>query len=352
MLQWAAPYTIIRTEKAKDHEDQDIWLKTDNEKYIRRGQALIIRDDPERCIEVKKANFHKVGAPFQYADSFFAALAAVKSMIHIPYRNLMGMIMEVLKDEKVPHYTTIYRRIQSLDVQTNGGTVTVTGGKGTAIRFAVDSTGLKQHNRGEWIRQRWKVRRGFVKMHVLVDVDTKKILAVRVTDDRTGDSPMFIPLLDDTLENCVRAADPASESGHANGSTKCSMYGDGAYASRDNLKACKERNVTPLIKLKVSSTPKGKGAGDVWGTAVRDQFGGSDPNRVKWLPDEEKKDNQKEWKARVEYGKRWIVEIVFSAFKRMFGEHLYSLKWKNMIQEVNLKVSTYNKLIDMGAGVV
>ena len=83
-----------------------------------------------------------------------------------------------------------------------------------------------------------------------------------------------------------------------------------------------------------------------------DQFGGSDPNRVKWLPDEEEESNQKEWKTRVEYGKRWIVEIVFSAFKRMFGEHLYSLKWKNMIQEVNLKVTAYNKLIDMGAGAV
>ena len=71
------------------------------------------------------------------------------------------------------------------------------------------------------------------------------------------------------LRNCVQTADPASESGHANGSTKYSAYGDGAYASRDNLKACKERNVTPLIKLKVSSTPKGKGAGDVWGMAVR-----------------------------------------------------------------------------------
>ena len=189
-------------------------------------------------------------------------------------------------------------------------------------------------------------------MHVLVDVDTKKMLAVKVTDDRTEDLPMFVPLLDNALENCVRAADPTSESGHANSSTKCSMYDDGAYASRDNLKACKERNVTPLIKLKVNSTPKGKGAGDVWGTAVQNPFGGSDPNRVKWLPDEEKKSNQKEWNARVEYGKRWIVEIVFSAFKRMFGEHLYSLKWKNMIQEVNLKVATYNKLIDMGTGAV
>ena len=81
------------------------------------------------------------------------------------------------------------------------------------IRFAVDPAGLKQRNRGEWLRQKWKARRGFVKMHVLVDVDTRKILAVRVTDDRTGDSPMFVPLLDDALENCVR---PASESGHAN----------------------------------------------------------------------------------------------------------------------------------------
>ena len=230
-------------------------MKTDNEKYIRRGQALIIHDDLKRCIEVKKANRHKVGAPFQYADSFFASLAVVKSMIHIPYRNLMGMILEVLNDEKVPHYTTIYRRIQSLDVQRNGGIITVTGSKGVTIRFAVDSTGLKQHNRGEWIRQKWQVRRGFVKMHILVDVDTKKILAVRVTDDRTGDSPMFIPLLDDALENCV---DPASESSHADSSTRYSAYGDGAYASRDNLKACRERNVTPTHQTQGKLHPKRK----------------------------------------------------------------------------------------------
>ena len=36
----------------------------------------------------------------------------------------------------------------------------------------------------------------------------------------------------------------------------------------------------------------------------------------------------------------------------MFGEHLCSLKWKNMVQEVRIKVATYNKLVDMGAGVV
>ena len=43
---------------------------------------------------------------------------------------------------------------------------------------------------------------------------------------------------------------------------------------------------------------------------------------------------------------------MFSAFKRMFGEHLYPLKWKNMVQEVRIKVATYNRLVDMGAEVV
>ena len=42
------------------------------------------------------------------------------------------------------------------------------------------------------------------------------------------------------------------------------------------------------------------------------------------------------------------MEIAPSAFKRMFGERLYSLKWKNMVQEVRIKVATYNRPVDMG----
>ena len=52
----------------------------------------------------------------------------------------------------------------------------------------------------------------------VVNVDTKKILAVQVTDDRTGDSPLLIPLLDEALEVATRtgqaqdsAAGPAAQ---------------------------------------------------------------------------------------------------------------------------------------------
>ena len=168
--------TPSETEKAKDQWIRCKLVTTDNEKYLKRGQSLFIRDDPQRHEEVI-ANRNKVGAPFQYAESLFAALAAVKSMTGLPYRHLQGMLIETLGDWDTPCYTTIYRRFQALEVKRNGSVFTVTGGGTAPVRLAVDSTGLKQHNRGEWIRHKWKVRRGFVKLHVMVDVGTKKILA-------------------------------------------------------------------------------------------------------------------------------------------------------------------------------
>ncbi len=52
------------------------------------------------------------------------------------------------------------------------------------------------------------------------------------------------------------------------------------------------------------------------------------------------------WKDSVSYGQRWIVETVFSSIKRMFGrEYVYSVRLKNMIQEMMLKASLYNKMI-------
>ena len=60
----------------------------------------------------------------------------------------------------------------------------------------------------------------------------------------------------------------------------------------------------------------------------------------------QKNDLQK-WKDSVSYGQRWIVETVFSSLKRTFGEYVYSVKLKNMIQEMMLKVSLYNKMISV-----
>src|SRR6185437_14306463 len=54
------------------------------------------------------------------------------------------------------------------------------------------------------------------------------------------------------------------------------------------------------------------------------------------------RNNLQKWKDSVSYGQRWIAETVFSCLKRMFGEYVYSVRLKNMIQEMMLKASLYN----------
>jgi hypothetical protein len=63
----------------------------------------------------------------------------------------------------------------------------------------------------------------------------------------------------------------------------------------------------------------------------------------------QRNDLQKRKEDSISYGHRWIgVETVFSSIKRMFdGEYVYSVRLKNMIQEMMLKASLYNKMISI-----
>ena len=47
--------------------------------------------------------------------------------------------------------------------------------------IAIDSTGVKVTNRGEWIRHKWNVKRGYLKIHVAVDIKKKRILSLHAT---------------------------------------------------------------------------------------------------------------------------------------------------------------------------
>ena len=54
---------------------------------------------------------------------------------------------------------------------------------GNDIVIALDSTGIKVANRGEWMRHKWHVKRGYLKIHVAVDIKKKKIVSLEVTSE-------------------------------------------------------------------------------------------------------------------------------------------------------------------------
>ena len=91
----------------------------------------------------------------------------------------------------VPYYSTTCRCLNDLEVRLDPVIDT-----GKPVTIAVDSSGIKVGDRGEWMRQKWRRRRGFLKFHLAVDVESKQIVALVVTDERTGDSPMLIPLVE------------------------------------------------------------------------------------------------------------------------------------------------------------
>ena len=87
-------------------------------------------------------------------------------------------------------YTTLHKRISKqdlgIDIPENDAVV------------AVDSTGIKVTNRVDWMREKHGTqRRGWLKVHVAVDVESKRLLSLEVTEENASDSEVLRPLLKD-----------------------------------------------------------------------------------------------------------------------------------------------------------
>ena len=87
--------------------------------------------------------------------------------------------------------------------------------------IAIDSTGIKVSNRGEWIRNRWNVKRGYLKIHVAVDIKRKRILSLNVTNEQVHDGKVLPELVDDITIKQNKVVETAVM--------------DGAYDSNENF---------------------------------------------------------------------------------------------------------------------
>ncbi len=161
-------------------------------------------------------------------------------------------------------------------------------------------------------------KKGYLKIHIAVNIKTKKILSMmEVTDEHAHDSKM----LPELVQNIIKS----------NSVTASKLYADGAYDSNGVFRCLVDIGILPCIKVRKN--------------AVR--VGWKKGNLFRNLSVLAQRNDLQRWKDSVSYGQRWIVEIIFSCIKRMFGEYVYSIKLKNMIQEMMLKASLYNKMISI-----
>jgi hypothetical protein len=277
-----------------------------NEGLVRRGEILLdLRIVDAWDSELERMNAGKEGGQYAYPELFIKLLGYTHVLFHLPYRQTEGFLRALRRFDsriQVPDYSTIDRRVNRLNVKLDEKSYD------DSVVIALDASGIKVSNRGDWIRHKWKVKRGYLKIHIAVDVKRKKILALEVTDEKVGDGQMLQPLVEEA-------------------STKAKVtktLGDGAYDSKKNFRYLTEKKVDPIIKVRENASSKA---------------GGCMPRK---LVAQEYLKNPKAWKRRHDYGQRWMVETVFSSLKRTFGEYVSARKFYNMVNEMMIKASLYN----------
>ena len=286
-----------------------------NEALVKRGELLLDLDFVKGWEkELDAMNRGKEGARFRYPDSFIRLLLFMHVYLHLPYRQLEGFtkaLARYVKGLKPPDHSSIQWRAEKLPVKLDNAVMH----SNEDVVIAVDATGVKVSNRGDWMRHRWKRRRGFLKIHIAVDVKEKRILALQVTDERVGDGRMLEPLVEEASEK-ARVVE---------------TLGDGAYDTSHNFLYLAQKRIRPCVKARrpTRRTPSGCTARKL---AIQEYL--SDPEG---------------WKRDHSYGRRWMAETVFSSYKRTFGEYVAAKKTENMARELMIKANLYNTFIGLTA---
>ena len=183
----------------------------------------------------------------------------------------------------------------------------IIGGVMVTGSLAGDSTGHSSNRFVRWFSIRHdqvRLKRGWVKLHSIVDVSTRTVLDYLVTDGYTSDITGLWPMLGRIEEGagffCL----------------------DSAYLARKICDAISDKGMVPRIRPK-SNTVYKNGGSQAWGGMARTHW-----DELARFMDE--------------YHQRSIIEAVFGAIKKMYGNHLRSRRRARQSREIAIRVICYN----------
>jgi hypothetical protein len=286
-----------------------------NEALVRRGELELDSSVVEEWkTELSRANDGKVGEPYHYPESYIRLLAFVRLLFHQPYRQTEGFVhflSKFVEGLQVPDYSTIDRRTNRLQIDLDESLIK----SSNPVTIAVDSSGVKVHNTGDWIRHVWKVKKGYLKIHFavdIVDIKTGQVVSMDASSEKVGDGKRLRRLVKRAEEN-VRVG---------------RVLGDGAYDSKENFNFLAQEGIKAVLRVRKGSAPNAKGSYARKKAVIEQQT---------FKP--------KSWSRIHRFGYRWRVEGAFSVIKRIFGEYVTAKKFVDMAREMAMKASIYNGFI-------
>lgn len=260
----------------------------------------------------------KRGRPFTYSDSTMEAFLTIRELLRLPYRQTEGFVRSILAlladGLSVPDFTSAAKRAAKLNIK-----LPVLPRRGH-VDVVLDSTGLKVFGEGEWkVRQHGpSKRRTWRKLHLAVDAETQEIVAEVLTTNAGHDADQAATLLEQV---------PAKIH---------SVTADGAYDKWKVYETIDGRRAQPKIaprrdaKIKRHANTKGP-------RLARDEA-------IRMI----RRIGRKNWKKRIGYHCRSLVETAIFRLKTIFGSRLKNRILPNQITEARLRCKILNRFTQSG----
>jgi len=253
----------------------------------------------------------------EFKLSQLTILLLLKLMFGISYRTLASatkdlQLYQLLGMKRAPCYKTIQNTMRYLHedilISINQRLIPKTTHLG-----GLDSSGMKTHHKGAWVVIRFhknQQQRDFKKVHLFVDLVSKKILYCLVTKGRASDAKQVKRL----LKGCSWLRVDV-------------ILADGGYDTKECFHEITNFGALPGIPVRKNATTHCRGCYSRKLAVLAQQ------------------NDYEKWKRQTQYTMRCVVESIFSGLKRRFGEHLFSVKEKFRSVEMWLRTILWNVMI-------
>ena len=256
------------------------------------------------------------GQPHYSALAITTALT-LRAVFRLALRQTEGLIGSIIRllglDLAVPDHSTLSRRAETLQVPRPQPC-------NEPVHLLVDSTGLKLCGPGEWLagKHGTRMRRSWRKLHLGMDADTGRIVAVELTTNDVDDGAQVGPLLDQ-IDGPV-----------------ASFTGDGAYDQDDVYGAVAERHPNAAVIVPPRAT------------AVPSKTAETAPTQRDGHLQAIAEHGRMSWQKASGYNWRALVEADISRWKRVIGDGLRSRTSGRQASEVAIAAGALNRMLELG----
>ena len=255
------------------------------------------------------------GGQYEYSNVAIELCLTIRKVYSLGLRQTEGFISSFFAQcgwyLPVPSYTTICRRSHGLPINLRSKK------SGEIIDIVVDSTGLKVYGEGEWkVRKHGAGKhRTWMKMHVVMDVQSQQIKGVRLTSNSVDDSKGVTPLIE-SIKYKVG-----------------SLRGDGGYDTHAFRGLLTQKEIMQVIPPQRNAVVNKHGLAHL-----------EERNRaVKQI----RRIGRKKWKQQIGYHQRSKIETAMFRYKMIIGDHLVARKNSHQETEVAIGCKILNKMIQV-----